>query len=94
MEITYVSINGKETLKGVDRNRPVFFWKAAEECREFTLELSDYGDFSRTLFLRDTDRNYYPYDSVPLKPGKEYYFRVRSGLGLWKQISFVTEEEV
>lgn len=93
MKLTYLSINGREDLKNVELVRPVFFWKAEDGCRQFTIELSDREDFSKILFLRDTDRNYYVYDSVPLKAGKEYYLRVRSGLGTWKQIVFSTERE-
>lgn len=93
MKLTYLSINGKEDLKNVELVRPVFFWKAEEGCRQFTIELSDRPDFFRILFLRDTDRNYCVYDSVPLKPEKEYYLRVRCGLGAWKQIEFCTKKE-
>lgn len=93
MKLTYLSINGKENLKNVELVRPVFCWKAEEDCRQFTIELSDREDFSRILFLRDTDRNYYVYDSVPLKAEKVYYLRVRSGLGPWKQIVFSTKKE-
>lgn len=93
MKLTYLSINGREDLKNVELVRPVFFWKAEEGCRQFTVELSDRSDFSRILFLRDTDRNYHVYDSVPLKAEKKYYLRVRCGLGDWKQIEFCTKKE-
>ena len=93
MKLTYLSINGREDLKNVEFVRPVFFWRAEEGCRQFTIEMSDSPDFSRILFLRDTDRNYYVYDSIPLKEEKKYYLRVRCGLGDWKQIAFCTKKE-
>lgn len=93
MRLKYLSINGREDLKNVELVRPVFHWKAEEGCRQFTIELSDREDFSRILFLRDTDRNYYVYDSVPLKAEREYYLRVRSGLGPWTKIVFSTKKE-
>lgn len=93
MKLTYLSINGREDLKNVELVRPVFFWRAEEGCRQFTIEMSDSPDFSRILFHRDTDRNYYVYDSIPLKEEKKYYLRVRCGLGDWKQIAFCTKKE-
>ena len=93
MKLTYLSINGREDLKNVELVRLVFFWRAEEGCRQFTIEMSDSPDFSRILFLRDTDRNYYVYDSIPLKEEKKYYLRVRCGLGDWKQIAFCTKKE-
>lgn len=88
---TYQLYVKEERNTGADSVRPVFVWKAPRECRQFTLELSDREDFGRILFLRDTRERFYVYDNAPLKRGKTYYARVRSGLGEWSSLAFRTE---
>lgn len=77
---------------GEDTVRPIFVWKAPKEYRQFTLEMSDCEDFSNIIFLRDTRERFYVYDNAPLRRGKTYYVRVRSGLGEWSSTSFRTKE--
>ena len=72
--------------------RPVFAWRANEACDQFTVQVASDPAFCRLLLLRDTENRCLEFDSAPLNRDRTYYVRIRSGLGEWKCVKFLTEK--
>lgn len=72
--------------------RPMFTWRAPGAYDQFTVQVASDPAFARLLLLRDTRERYLEFDSAPLNRDRTYYVRVRSGLGEWTCVEFLTEK--
>lgn len=84
-----LKVNQETNPKGVPAEDVMFSWEAGEE-RQFTVEMCSDTAYKRTVMYVDTRNHFYRYDGLPLKEGKTYYWRVRSGIGKWSTAEFVT----
>ncbi|MDO5422941.1 MAG: hypothetical protein Q4F41_04360 [Eubacteriales bacterium] len=87
--ITDLKVNGLRSPQGVPAVSPVFSWEAEGE-RQFTVQMSAEPGFREAVMYLDTRNPYCVYDGFPLKSGKTYYWRVRSGVGAWTESQFTT----
>lgn len=86
-----LKVNGKKDGEKIPVCGMTFSWECEGET-QFTVQMSPDEGFLKTAMYLDTRDRYCVYDGFPLKKGKTYYWRIRSGLKEWTEAKFTTEE--
>lgn len=86
-----LKVNQEAAPSGVPVDDVMFSWEATEE-RQFTVELCADAEYKRTVMYTDTRNTFVRYDGLPLRSGADYYWRVRTGIGVWSTAKFATAQ--
>ena len=80
-------VNRQEKPNVEEGEELIFSWESDEE-RQFTVQMATDKNFQYTKMYLDTKNNYCIYHGCPLKTGRTYYWRIRSGVREWINSEF------